>query len=92
MTKRLESIDPGTPVFCDDRRVGEVRGVFGIGDSRLAEYVCVYCQSRTEEVLVPTGEVLEINDRGVDLAGPLETLMELSVYNPASAPSLNRLH
>ena len=91
MSKLLEELQPGTQVFVGEECVGEVRGVFTIGESKLAEYLNVYWMTLQAEVLVPTTEVHDIEDRGVFLQGPLETYGDLARFDAPSRPDTTRL-
>jgi hypothetical protein len=87
----LEDLEPGTTVFVGETQVGEIRGVYAIGDSQLAEYVCVAWGGNTE-LLVPTSEVLDIESRGVVLAGPLDSYNDLRTFDSKGDPKIRRLH
>ena len=91
MSKRLEELQPGTPVFVGEDQVGDVRGVYSIGESKLAEYLNVAWNSRATELLVPTSEVRDIEDRGVVLQGPLESYDELAPFDSPARPDITRL-
>jgi hypothetical protein len=91
MGKRLEELQTGTPVFVGDEQVGDIRGVYSIGESKLAEYINVAWKSRATELLVPTTEVRDIEDRGVILQGPLESYAELAPFDSPSHPEITRL-
>jgi hypothetical protein len=67
MAKRLEDLQPGTPVWTGEQRLGEVRDVYAEGDSRLPEYLAVQLDSRKAEILIPTRDVATLQDRGVVL-------------------------
>ncbi len=92
MVKRLEELDPGTPVYCGERRVGEVRGVFAEGSSQLAEYLNVYWAPRSLEVLVATDDVCAIDERGVILEGTVQRYDDLLIFDAAAHPTMRRLH
>ena len=91
MSKLLEELKPGTEVFVGEERVGEVRGVYSVGSSKLAEYLQVYWSSAQAEFLVPTSEVRDIEDRGVILQGTIETYTDLAHFDPPSRPDITRL-
>lgn len=91
MSKRLEDVESGTPVYVGEQHVGEVRGVYAVGDSKLAEYLNVMWESRQGEVLVPTTEVLEIQDCVV-LQGPIESYSQLASFDATANPAITRLH
>lgn len=91
MKKRLEELEPGTAVFVDDRRVGEVRAVYAGREGNLPEYLNLYCDSRRAELLVPANEVLSLEERGVVLAGPMQSYRDLMLFNAASRPNLKRI-
>ncbi len=67
MARTLESLDPGTPVFAGETRIGSVRAVYAEGDARSAELLIVLWDARAEDVAVPTTEVEAIDDAGVHL-------------------------
>ena len=89
--KRLEELDPGTPVFVDDLPVGEIRAVYAGGEGNLPEYLNVYCNSRGAEVLVAANEVTNVEDRGVILTGPIDAYRNVPTFDPASRIALRRL-
>jgi len=91
MSKRLEELQTGTSVFVGEEQVGEIRGVYSIGESKLAEYLNVLWSSRATELLVPTTEVRDIEDRGVVLEGPVESYDDLAVFDAPSHPDITRL-
>jgi len=80
MSKRLEELEPGTPAYGGEQHIGEVRGGYAVGESKLAEYLNILWDSRQSEVLVPTSEVLDIEDRGVVLQGPIESYSGLPSF------------
>jgi len=93
MPRLLENIDPGTSVRSADGEVlGDVRGVYSTGDSRVAEYLCVFWNRRGDEALLPTEEVLTIDEEGVVLRSSARVYTDLVAYNPQSNPLLHRLH
>jgi hypothetical protein len=67
MAKRLEDLQPGTPVWSGEQRIGEVHDVYAEGDSRLPEYLSVHLAKRPAEILIPTRDVATLADRGVVL-------------------------
>jgi len=91
MKKRLEELEPGTAVFVDDRRVGEVRAVYAGREGSLPEYLNIYCDSRRAELLVPANEVLTLESRGVILSGPMQSYRDLMTFDPESRPNLRRI-
>ncbi|GAC1504433.1 MAG: hypothetical protein NVS1B14_10250 [Vulcanimicrobiaceae bacterium] len=91
MRKRLEELDPGTPVLVGDTVVGEVRGVYATGEAALAEYLDVFWTARDSDVLVPTSEVLSIEENGILLQGPLLSYDELPKFTMQSHPTVRRL-
>ena len=93
MKKRLEEIDPGTLVYCEEAPIGEVRGVYCIGDSKLPEFLNVYWNPREAEVLVPTSDVSDVKEDGVYLQGTLSSFDDLAAFgNQATHPGLRRVH
>lgn len=67
MAATLESLDPGTPVYAGDTRVGEVRAVYAEGNARIAELLIVHWDARGEEVAIPTTEVGSVDEGAVRL-------------------------
>ena len=67
MARFLESLEPGTPVFAGETRVGDVRAVFAEGDARSAELLVVHWDATGDEVVIPTIEVQDVSERGVEL-------------------------
>jgi hypothetical protein len=66
MARTLETLDLGTPVFCGEKRVGDVRGLYAEGSSRAVEWVVVGWEARGN-VAVPAIEVGSVDDQGVTL-------------------------
>ncbi|MDQ2872013.1 MAG: hypothetical protein M3R35_02660 [Candidatus Eremiobacteraeota bacterium] len=91
MAKRLEDLDPGTPVRCGGEAAGEVRAVYSTGESKVPEYLCVYWTGRAEETLVSTDEVASIEDGVVLMQSSLSAYADLVAYDPARNPTLRRL-
>ena len=91
MRKRLEELQAGTSVFVGDQHVGEVRGVYSIGESKLAEYINVLWNAKASELLVPTTEVRDIEERGVILQGPVESYADLAAFDSPAHPEITRL-
>jgi uncharacterized protein (DUF433 family) len=92
MTRLLEDLQPGTPVFDGEgTRVGEIRAVYASGEARGAEFLLVYWDRRGEEALVPADDVAEMTDAGVVLMSSAATYDELAAFDPAANPALHRL-
>jgi hypothetical protein len=66
MARTLETLDLGTPVFCGDVRVGDVRGLYAEGAARSVEWVVVNWTARGD-VAVPSIEIGNVDDHGVTL-------------------------
>ncbi len=66
IARTLETLDLGTPVFCGEERVGDVRGLYAEGAARAVEWVVVDWAARGD-VAVPAIEVGSVEDRGVTL-------------------------
>jgi len=66
MARTLETLDLGTPVYCGDTRVGDVRGLYAEGSARSVEWVIVDWVSRGR-VAVPAIEIGSVDDHGVTL-------------------------
>lgn len=92
MQHTLESLQPGTPVFVGDVRVGEVRAVYTEGTSRQAELLVVHWTERGEEVAVPTSDVASVVDRGVSLIDlNIASYAKLATFELARFPTVRRL-
>ncbi len=92
MAYTLETLQPGTPVFVGDIRVGEVRALYTAGNSRQAELLVVYWTGRNEDVAVPATEVATVDDAGVRLIAHEETAYEtLASFDPARFPTVHLL-
>jgi hypothetical protein len=66
MARTLETLDLGTPVFCGEVRVGDVRGLYAEGAARSVEWVVVDWAARGE-IAVPAIEIGSVDDHGVTL-------------------------
>lgn len=92
MPRLLENLEHGTPVVtATEGKVGEVRGVFAIGETRIAQSLLIYWNDTKEETLLDTNEVLTISDDGVVLRGMRKMYEVLPAYDPQSSPLLHRL-
>ena len=81
MARTLETLDLGTPVFCGEVRVGEVRALYAEGSARAVEWVVVDWVDRGN-VAVPAIEIGSVDDRGV-------TLMQAKPSDYAGLPAFN---
>jgi hypothetical protein len=81
MARTLETLDLGTPVYCGEERVGDVRGLYAEGTARSVEWVVVDWASRGL-VAVPSIEVGSVDDRGV-------TLMQQHPHDYDGLPAFN---
>ncbi len=92
MPKLLENLVHGTPVLNSTEGVlGEVRGVFAIGETRVPECLLIFWNDTKEETLLDADEVLSIADDGVMLRGAREMYKVLPGYDPQTNPLLKRL-
>ena len=92
MARLLEELDPGTPVYLGDERVGFVRGVYAEGDARQAEYLSVEWTARATVLLVPTKDVATLDDRGVVLMGDdPRGYAAMPTFDEASHPTIRKL-
>ena len=92
MARTLESLDPGTPVFAGPTRVGEVRAVYAEGDARIAELLIVHWDARSEDVAVPTTEVLSVNDGAVHLIRQeADQYSDLAPFDASRFPTMKKL-
>jgi len=94
MAHTLETLTPGTPVFCGDTRVGDVRALYGEGQSRIPALIVVKWSygERTDDVAVPTAEIETVSDRGVELiqTDP-EQYASLASFEPSRFPTVHPL-
>ncbi|GAC1574181.1 MAG: hypothetical protein NVS3B7_05920 [Candidatus Elarobacter sp.] len=92
MARTLETLAPGTPVFAGATRVGEIRGVYADGDSRMAELLVVAWDARGEDVSVPATEVESVDERGVNLMRTQpDQDRDLAPFDAARYPTMKRL-
>ena len=92
MSRRLQTLAPGTPVFCGDYRVGSIEGVYSEGDSHLPEYLAVRWDKRGATILIATKEVQSLEDRGVILQTADPTIYETSAtFDPKAFPTIKKL-
>ena len=92
MSRRLETLAPGTAVYCGDKRVGSVEGVYTEGDSRLPEFLAVAWDSRGATILVRTNDVESIEDHGVVLQSADPTVYEtVAKFEPKQYPTIKKL-
>lgn len=94
MARRLETLQPGTPVFCGEKRVGSVDGVYAEGTSEVAEYMVVRWESRDNTpVLIATKDVETLEGRGVTLIGDdPQQYVTAPKYEDKLYPSLRRIN
>lgn len=94
LAQRLETLAPGTPVFCGETRVGTIDGVFAEGRAEIAEYLAVRWDSRDGlPVLVATKDVQTIDARGVLLIGEEPgQYITAPRYDEKLYPSLRRIN
>jgi hypothetical protein len=92
MAHTIESLEPGTPVFVGDVRVGNVRALYTAGTSRQAELIVVYWDDRGEDVAVPATEVGSVDADGVRLiAIDVTAYATLSTFDPVRFPTVHPL-
>jgi hypothetical protein len=92
MARFLESLEPGTPVFAGDTRVGEVRAVFAEGDARAAELLVVHWDATGDDVGVPTTEVQDVTERGVELMRrESDQYADLAPFDAERFPTMKRI-
>lgn len=92
MPRLLEDLQGGTAVqAANGEPVGEVRAVYGSGESRGAQYLLVYWSGRGEETLLNADEVSTITDSGVVLRSSGSTYADLPAFDPSVNPLLHRL-
>ena len=92
MARTLESLEPGTPVFAGETRVGDVRAVFAEGDARSAELLVVHWDATGDEVVVPATEVQDVSERGVELMRrESDQYADLAPFDAARFPTMKRI-
>ena len=92
MARTLESLDPGTPVFAGETRIGTVVAVYAEGDARIAEILVVHWDARHEDVAVPTTEVESVDDGGVHLMRQEpDQYNDLAPFDPPAFPTMRKL-
>jgi hypothetical protein len=92
MPRLLENLQPGTAVnAANGEQVGEVRAVYGLGESLAAEYLLVYWTQRGEEALLDAEEVSTITNEGVVLRSNGLCYTDLPAFQPSANPMLHRL-
>ncbi|MBV8601301.1 MAG: hypothetical protein JO359_07030 [Candidatus Eremiobacteraeota bacterium] len=93
LAQRLETLAPGTPVFCGEARVGAVDGVYAEGKAEVAEYLAVRWDARDGmPVLIATKDVESLESRGVVLMGAEPSAYETAPrFDSKLYPSLRRL-
>jgi hypothetical protein len=91
MARTLETLTLGTPVYCGETRVGEVRGLYTEGSSRAVEWVVVNWVARGD-VAVPAIEIGSVDDHGVSLiqSEPRE-YDGLPAFNEQRFPTVRKL-
>jgi hypothetical protein len=92
MARTLESLEPGTPVFAGETRVGDVRAVYAEGDARSAYLLVVHWDAIGSEVVVPTTEVQDVSERGVELMRrEADQIADLAPFDAESFPTMKRI-
>jgi hypothetical protein len=92
MARTLETRTSGTPVYCGDTHVGEVRALYAEGTSRAVDWVVVRWSNGGREVAVPASEVESVNDGGVRLMhSDQRSYAELTTFDEARFPTAHRL-
>lgn len=75
----------------DGKDVGEVRALYALGESRLAEFVLIRWTKRNEDALLPADDVSTIGELGIVLAHKEAAYDRLAAFDPSANPMLNRL-
>jgi hypothetical protein len=91
MVRTLETLPPGTPVFCGEQHVGNVHAVYAEGAARSVEWVTVDWSGRGQ-IAVPATEVESIDEHGVQLihSNP-HYYDELAVFSESRFPTVHRV-
>lgn len=91
MARTLETLDLGTPVFCGETRVGDVRGLYAEGSARSVEWVVVNWDERGE-LAVPAIEIGSVDERGVTLLNPeIRSYDMLFAFSEERFPTVHKL-
>jgi hypothetical protein len=92
MAHTLEDLTPGTPIFCGDARIGEVRSLYSEGTSRAVEWVIFGRTEDGQDVALPATEVANVNDDGVSLMhDDPKFYADLTVFSEARFPMAHRI-
>jgi hypothetical protein len=92
MARTLESLDPGTPVYAGQTRVGDVRAVYAEGNARIAELLVVHWDARDEDVAIPTTEVESVDDDSVQLMRrESDQYTDLAPFDAERFPTMKKL-
>ncbi len=92
MARTLESLEPETPVFAGETRVGTVRAVYADSGSRSVALVVVYHDARGEDVAVPAAEIESVDESGVQLMRrQADQYRDLAPFDPARFPTMKPL-
>ncbi len=92
MARTLEALDPGTPVFAGETRVGTVTAVYADGNARSAALVIVYWDARGDDVAVPATEIESVADDGVHLMRrQSDQYADLAPFDAAGFPTMKQL-
>ncbi|HEX3466213.1 MAG TPA: hypothetical protein VHS78_19350 [Candidatus Elarobacter sp.] len=91
MARTLESLDPGTPVYAGETRVGDVRAVYAEGNARIAELLIVHWDARGEDVAIPTTEVESVDDGVRLIRQEPDQYEDFAPWDAASFPTMKRL-
>ena len=81
-------------MYCGERRVGSVEGVYAEGNAAVAEYLVVRWDSRDgTPVLIATKDVQSLDGRGVTLIGEeSDQYLTAPRYEDKLYPSFRRLN
>jgi hypothetical protein len=91
MARTLESLDPGTPVWCGETRVGAVAGVYGEGNARAVELVAVAWEQRGT-LAVSATEIEDVDEHGVTLMhDDVHFYDDLVEFSEARFPTVHKL-
>ena len=92
MARLLEDLESGTPVYIGESRIGDIRGVYAEGSARLAEYLVIHLDERSEDLLIPTKDVAALDSKGVILMGDdATTYADVPAFEAASYPTIRKL-
>jgi len=92
MPRTLETLTPGTAVYCGETRVGAVRAVYAEGESRSAALIVVDWDGRPGPISLPANEVRTVDEDRVTLMNSdPHTYATLVEFEESRYPTVHKL-